>query len=113
MLKPAACGYACRSLSLSPSPWPACPSFPREPIREEDEYNFCKVEGFELIPLSQMQQRYDEVPKDRPVYVMCHHGMRSMQVTRYLRTRGFRAVSNVEGGIEAWSTKIDPKVPRY
>mmetsp|Transcript_6633 Transcript_6633/g.5796 ORF Transcript_6633/g.5796 Transcript_6633/m.5796 type:complete len:229 (+) Transcript_6633:3-689(+) len=81
--------------------------------REEDEFSFCKVEGAVLIPLSEMQERYDEVPKDRPVFVMCHHGMRSMQVTRYLRTRGYPVVSNVEGGIEEWSLRIDSKVPRY
>jgi len=81
--------------------------------REEDEFSFCKVEGAVLIPLSEMQERYDEVPKDRPVFVMCHHGMRSMQVTRYLRTRGYPVVSNVEGGIEEWSLRVDSKVPRY
>ena len=72
-----------------------------------------QVEGFELIPMSELATRVEDVPKDRPVFVMCHHGMRSMQVTRYLRTKGLRAVSNIEGGIEAWSTRIDPSVARY
>lgn len=49
-------------------------------VRERDEYEFCRLDGSTLIPLSQMKERYDEVPKDKEVLVYCHHGMRSMQV---------------------------------
>ncbi|EKX34994.1 hypothetical protein GUITHDRAFT_155611 [Guillardia theta CCMP2712] len=82
-------------------------------VREQDEFEFCRIPGAIHIPLSEMKLRQDEVPKDKPVLVYCHHGARSMQVVRYLRTRGWRQVTNVEGGIEAWSVEIDPSVPRY
>ena len=82
-------------------------------VREVSEHQFCRIEGSVLIPMSEMKERYSEVPKDRLVLVYCHHGMRSMQVVRYLRTRGWSKVSNVRGGIDAWSNSVDPAVPRY
>jgi rhodanese-related sulfurtransferase len=82
-------------------------------VREESEYDFCRIDGSVLIPLSTMRERCIEIPKDRLVLVYCHHGMRSMQVVRYLRTRGWTKVSNVKGGIDEWSIRVDPAVPRY
>jgi rhodanese-related sulfurtransferase len=82
-------------------------------VREESEYDFCHIDGSVLIPMSEVKERYVEVPKDRLVIVYCHHGMRSMQVVRYLRTRGWNKITNVKGGIDAWSTSVDPAVPRY
>jgi len=82
-------------------------------VREQDEFAFCRIDGAMLIPLSEMTMRADEVPNDRQVFVYCHHGMRSMQVVRYLRTRGFLSVTNVAGGIDAWSTQIDTSIPQY
>ena len=54
-----------------------------------------------------------EIPADAWVLVQCHHGGRSMRVTQFLRSKGFARVSNLQGGIDAWSLKVDPKVPRY
>jgi len=82
-------------------------------VREPQEYEFCKLEGSVLLPMSQMKERQDEVPKDKKVLIYCHHGVRSMQVVRYLRSRGWKQVINLEGGIDEWSQQIDPKVPRY
>lgn len=86
--------------------------------REEDEYSFCKIEGSELIPLSRFGE---EAPRKllsgegepRPVIVYCHHGMRSMNATQFLRQRGLDRVWSLAGGIDLWSTQIDPDVPRY
>ena len=82
-------------------------------VREQSEYDFCRVDGSLLIPMSQMRERAEEVPKDKQVLVMCHHGVRSMQVVRYLRTKGWSRITNISGGIDAWSQQVDPKVPRY
>jgi adenylyltransferase/sulfurtransferase len=57
--------------------------------------------------------RLAEIPTDAWVLVQCHHGGRSMRVTQFLRSKGFLRVSNLQGGIDAWSLKVDPKVPRY
>jgi len=82
-------------------------------VREEDEYSLCRIEGATLLPMSQMKTRFDEVPKDKTVFVYCHHGTRSMQVVRYLRTKGWKRVTNVDGGIDQWSEIVDRSVPRY
>jgi adenylyltransferase/sulfurtransferase len=82
-------------------------------VREPDEYAVCRIEGARLIPMNTVPARLAEIPRDVPVLVQCHHGGRSMKVTQFLRAKGFAHVSNLKGGIEAWSLKVDPKVPRY
>jgi rhodanese-related sulfurtransferase len=86
--------------------------------REEDEFAFNRIEGAELIPLSQFAELApekligDEV-EPTPVVIYCHHGMRSLQATHFLRRHGIEKVWSMAGGIEAWSLEIDPEVPRY
>ena len=80
--------------------------------REPQEYEVARIDGATLIPMSEIQRRLDEIPKDRPVVVYCHHGMRSMNVTLWLRSNAVEAQS-LAGGIDRWSAEIDPNVPRY
>jgi adenylyltransferase/sulfurtransferase len=82
-------------------------------VRETDEYAVCRIEGARLIPMNTVPARLAEIPQDVPVLVQCHHGGRSMKVTQFLRAKGYAHVSNVKGGIDAWSLQIDPSVPRY
>jgi len=82
-------------------------------VRETDEYAVCRIEGSRLIPMNTVPTRLAEIPADAWVLVQCHHGGRSMRVTQFLRSKGFTRVSNLQGGIDAWSLKVDPKVPRY
>jgi adenylyltransferase/sulfurtransferase len=82
-------------------------------VREPDEYKVCQIAGSKLIPLATVPERTAEIPKDLPVLIHCHHGGRSLRATQFLRSKGYTQVSNVKGGIDAWSLKIDPKVPRY
>ncbi|MEY3392502.1 MAG: hypothetical protein RLZZ322_1351 [Verrucomicrobiota bacterium] len=82
-------------------------------VREPDEFAVCRIEGARLVPMNTVAARLAEIPQDRPVLVQCHHGGRSMKVTQFLRAKGFAQVSNLQGGIEAWSLRVDPKVPRY
>jgi rhodanese-related sulfurtransferase len=65
------------------------------------------------LPLQSLPQRLAELPKDRAIVCICHHGMRSAQAAGYLRQAGFQAVHNLRGGIDAWSLQVDPGVPRY
>ncbi len=82
-------------------------------VRRLDEYNYCNL-GAQHIPMSEIPERYQEIPRDIKVIVHCHHGGRSQKVIDYLtREHGFSNLLNLEGGIEAWSQEIDPKVPRY
>ncbi len=82
-------------------------------IREPVELTICQLAGAQLIPLSQMNGRLGEIPRDRPVVVFCHHGIRSARVVTQLRAMGFDNVVNMIGGIEEWSLTIDPSIPRY
>ena len=82
-------------------------------VREPWEAEIARIEGALLIPLGEFAARAKELPRDKPVLIHCHHGGRSMQATQWLRRNGFERVSNVAGGIDAWSREIDPAVPRY
>ncbi len=84
--------------------------------REEDEFALCRIEGGELFPLSRFAELSPSIlsPEDaRPIIVYCHHGMRSMNATLFLREKGRKAVWSLSGGIDQWSSEIDPSVPRY
>jgi queuine tRNA-ribosyltransferase len=70
-------------------------------VREAQELAQARIEGAHHIPLGELVERLDEVPRDRTVYVMCHVGGRSAQATAYLEQQGVDAV-NLEGGILAW-----------
>ena len=65
--------------------------------------------------LAELESREGELlaMKETPLVVHCHHGGRSEKAARWLLGRGFSRVENLEGGIEAWSLTVDPKVPRY
>lgn len=81
-------------------------------VREPEEFEIAKIEGSVLIPLNQLPSRLGELPKDKSIVVHCHHGGRSAQATAFLNQNGFSA-QNLSGGIDAWSDRIDPAVPRY
>jgi monothiol glutaredoxin len=59
------------------------------------------------------RERLEQLPKEMPLAFLCHHGNSSRQAAEYFRSLGFHDVHNVEGGIDAWSVQIDPRVPRY
>ncbi|HRQ90184.1 MAG TPA: rhodanese-like domain-containing protein [Bacteroidia bacterium] len=85
--------------------------------REEDEHRLCRIEGAELIPLSRFAELAPAAllgsGDERPVVVYCHHGMRSMHATLFLRQRGRKQVWSLAGGIDLWSQLVDAEVPRY
>ena len=83
--------------------------------REQDEYDVAAIEGSILLPMSQWAEvsgRLTELT-DKHLIVHCHHGMRSLQVARWLRENGFPNAQSMTGGIAAWSTEIDPTIPQY
>jgi rhodanese-related sulfurtransferase len=82
-------------------------------VREPWELEISALQGVLGIPLGELTRRVAEVPSDRPIAVMCHHGGRSAQATMWLRQQGFARAMNVSGGIDAWSRQVDPTVPRY
>lgn len=82
-------------------------------VREPAEYAICHIDNSVHIPMGEITRRIDELDESREVVVMCHHGMRSMQVAMYLASKGFTRVANLEGGIDAWAVKIDTSMARY
>ncbi len=82
-------------------------------VREPDEIATASIPWALTIPMGEIPERIGELPGDKPIAVLCHSGGRSGRVTAYLNQNGLTNAVNVAGGIDAWSTSIDPAVPRY
>ncbi|PKI57773.1 hypothetical protein CRG98_021840 [Punica granatum] len=86
-------------------------------VREPEEVALASLPGFQVLPLRQFGNWGPEITtkldSDKDTYVMCHHGMRSLQVAKWLQTQGFKRVYNLSGGIHAYAVKADPSVPTY
>ena len=82
-------------------------------VREDSELAICRIEGALHIPMGEIPERAESLPKDQPLIVFCHHGMRSANVQQYLEAKGFENLTNLAGGIHAWSVEVDPSLPTY
>jgi rhodanese-related sulfurtransferase len=83
-------------------------------VREPWEFATAKIEGAVLMPMGDVPSRaHQELDPEERLVVVCHHGMRSLNTTVWLRNQGFEQAQSLRGGIDAWSAEIDPKVPRY
>lgn len=81
-------------------------------VRQPEEFVAARIEGAVLMPLAELPGRLAELPKDVPLVVLCHHGMRSAHAVHHLREAGFDAL-NLEGGIDSWAREVDSLVPLY
>ncbi len=84
-------------------------------VREPDEWQVARIAGAELLPLSQWPAIALEklTDKSQPLLIQCHHGARSARAAAWLLSQGFTDVTNLGGGIDAWSATVDPAVPPY
>jgi rhodanese-related sulfurtransferase len=82
-------------------------------VRDPREFDYCHLEGSVLIPLAELPSRADELPADRPIVAICHHGIRSFQAADFLRQNFGLDVTNLEGGIAAWAQEVDPQMKQY
>lgn len=82
-------------------------------VREIVEYEYTRIEGSILIPLNEIPGRIGELDVNKEIVAICHHGIRSMMAADYLVKAGCKKVSNLTGGIHAWSLECDPSVTRY
>ena len=82
-------------------------------VREPNEFQIGRIPGSTLIPLGEVPQRVNEIPRDKEIIVHCKMGGRSAKAATFLRQQGFKNVKNLTGGILAWSDKVDPSVPKY
>ena len=82
-------------------------------VREPWEYDATHIEGSVLIPLGQIPSNLARLENAEQLVLFCHHGMRSLDAAAWLRAQGVEGAKSMSGGIERWSTEIDPSVPRY
>ncbi len=82
-------------------------------VRTPGEWSLARIEGAVHLPMDRLPRALGDLDPERPTIVVCHHGVRSMQVALWLSHKGFASVANLGGGIEAWSREVDPEVPRY
>ena len=83
-------------------------------VRNPDEVRVASIPGALHVPMHELPARLEEVrdAADRPVVVLCHHGVRSYQAAAFLDSVGIPA-SSLRGGIEGWAVEVDPRMPRY
>jgi rhodanese-related sulfurtransferase len=82
-------------------------------VREGWEFERCHLQGATPLPMSTMQTRVGELDSRRETVVICHHGVRSFHVARFLEHNGFDRVINLTGGVDAWAKEVDPAMPTY
>jgi rhodanese-related sulfurtransferase len=83
-------------------------------VREPWEIDVARISGSKHIPMGDIPARFNqELDPDNHIIVVCHHGVRSMNVTAWLRQQGFEKVRSLRGGIDRWSREIDSSVPLY
>ena len=83
-------------------------------VREPWEFETAHIDGAVLIPMGDIPSRaHQELDPEEQIVVLCHHGVRSMNVTVWLRQQGFEKAQSMRGGIDGWSRRVDGKVPMY
>lgn len=85
-------------------------------VREPWEVQTASVADALTIPMNDVPEKLDELRSacaGKNLVVMCHSGQRSSVIVRFLNQAGLDGVFNLEGGIAAWSLKVDPSVPSY
>ena len=82
-------------------------------VREPHEFQYCALAGSLSMPMASVPARQQELDPDAETVVICHHGMRSMQVAMYMERSGFPRVFNLQGGVDAWARMVDSTMARY
>jgi len=86
-------------------------------VRQAEEHAFVRLAASRLVPLPELAARTEELlaalEPGAPLVAYCHHGVRSLQAALYLRAHGFPQAQSLAGGIDAWTRRVDPALPRY
>ena len=82
-------------------------------VREPWEYDIARIEGSQLIPMRSIPGKLAELDPARETVLICHHGIRSRQVGRYLQSQGFTNLINLSGGVEEWAREVDKLMATY
>ena len=82
-------------------------------VREPWEFEICHIDGSRNLPMGQIPARIDEFDDAAEIVVICHHGIRSLQVANYLQPHCDGELINLDGGVDAWAREVDPSMPVY
>jgi rhodanese-related sulfurtransferase len=82
-------------------------------VREPWEFGVCRIAQSRHVPLAQLPAAVADLPRERDIVLVCHHGQRSLNAGLWLRNAGFERVHNLRGGIAAWANEVEPAMPRY
>ncbi len=82
-------------------------------VREASELEICGFNEALHIPMMDIPKFLDAIPKNKPVVVVCHLGIRSVMTVRYLQEKGFDNIHDLLGGIDHWAKNIDPLMQQY
>ena len=82
-------------------------------VREPWEFAICHIDGSRLIPMREIPNAINSLDSEQEIVVVCHSGVRSLQVCYFLQHEGFSNVKNLTGGVHAWASTIDPQMPTY
>lgn len=82
-------------------------------VRQPWELDICKIESCVFIPMSQIPTKVDSLDAERETVVICHHGIRSRSVGRYLEHAGFSNIINLSGGVDQWAKTVDKQMATY
>lgn len=82
-------------------------------VRENWEFETCKIDGSVQIAMNTIPARIEELDDDAEIVCICHHGARSVQVAAFLERHGFTRMTNLTGGIHAWAVQVAPSMPTY
>jgi rhodanese-related sulfurtransferase len=83
-------------------------------VREPWECATARIEGSKHMPMAEVPVRASrELDLEGHIVVICHHGIRSLRVTNWLRQQGFEKVQSLRGGIDQWSRSVDSRIPTY
>ncbi len=82
-------------------------------VREPWETEICAIDGSLRIPLGTLPDNVAQLPQEKPLIVVCHHGARSLRAVMWLRGQGFNNAINLRGGVDAWARQVDPAMATY
>jgi len=82
-------------------------------VREAWEYQIAHISGAQLMPMHTVPSQLDQLDTHADIVVICHHGVRSMQIAHFLKRAGFDHVYNLQGGVDAWAQSVDLNMPTY
>ncbi len=82
-------------------------------VREPWEFDICQIPGSINVPMAQIPQKLSQLESETDTVVICHHGVRSLQVIRYLHQQSFDRLINLDGGVDAWARQVDRDMTLY